>query len=146
MDLDDLLRLQLQGGGLGGLFTSGKSWISAVLLAFLFAVAVFRPERIINAKALRKAFVFLALSIVLPSLGYMLVLLAAFGTSPSGISRAGSGIPVLIMQFFNNAPPILLGISILFAMVAVVPRFIPPTLREESSRGDDPRATGSTSR
>lgn len=113
MGREELLMMQMFGG---------SGLLQVVFLAFLLAVPVFRPERIRIISTYRYACICFALSIIVPSAAYVLLidLVSAGGSSGSGFT----GIQTL--QMFNAAGPILFGISLILATKSVIPGFIPP--------------------
>ncbi len=143
MGREELWMMQLFGGG-GGWLQSG-GWLQVVFLAFLLAVPIFRPERIRVVSSYRGAFVCFALSIIVPSAAAVLMMNLV---SPGGVPGGGlSGIQTF--QLFNAAGPVLFGISLILAMKAIVPGFIPPqnsgrptSLDERRSNADGDSFTG----
>lgn len=137
MSSNDFLMMQLFGGGAAWMQSS--SWLHVVFLIFLLAVPIFRPEQIRVIASFRRAWVCFALSIIAP--GAVSILTSAVimpGASPRNMS---AGTPLL--SFVTAAGPVFFGMSLIFAMKAVVPGFIPPKDFESSSRFDD-RAGEST--
>lgn len=148
MGREDLLMMQLFGGGAvggGGGWLQSGGWLHVVFLAFLLAVPIFRPERIRVVASYRRAFVCFALSIIAPSaVSILMMSLVSPGGGPGG---GLSGIPTF--QLFSAAGPVLFGISLIFAMKAIVPGFIPPQnsgrptgLDEQRSNADSSSFTG----
>jgi hypothetical protein len=137
MRREDVLMMQLLGGGGGGVagWLQSGGWMQVVFLAFLLAVPILRPERIRVVAWYRWAYVFFALSIVAPSAASFLIMTVI---SPGGVS--GSGVPGLqTLQLFNAAGPVLFGLSLIFAMKAIVPGFIPPRSAGPTTRhGESP--------
>ncbi len=159
MGRDDLMMMQFlsgAGGGLGGL-GGGSGWLQVVYLAFLLAIPIFRPERIKVVSSFRAAYTCFGLSIIIPSAVSLLMMYVA---SPMGGPGAGAnGIQPFYM--LTAAGPILFGISVILAMRAIVPGFIPPqnsdrptSLYDRQSNADsdsfsggaEPRMPASTNR
>ncbi len=140
MGRDELWMMQLLGGG-GGWMQSG-GWLQVVFLAFLLAIPIFRPERIRVVSSYRRAYICFALSIVVPSASSVLMMnLVSAGGVPGG---GFSGFPAI--QLFNAAGPVLFGISVILAMKAIVPGFIPPeTFRHRTSYDEPPTSVGGDS-
>lgn len=135
MGREELWMMQMFGGG-GGWMQSG-GWLQVVFLAFLFAVPIFRPERIRVVSSYRAAYMCFALSIIVPSAASVLMMNLV---SPGGVS--GGGLPGISMfQLFNAAGPVLFGISIVLAMKAIVPGFIPPQSVSRPTNHDGPPST-----
>jgi len=139
MGRDELLMLQLFGGGAG--LTQSGGWLQVLYLAFLLAVPVLRPERIRVVSSYRAAWFCFALSIIVPSAASVVML---YAVAPGGTSGGFPGMQTL--QLFNAAGPVLFGISLILAMKAVVPGFIPPTTSQSpSGTGQIPPADRDTS-
>ena len=137
MGREDLWMMQLFGGG-GGWMQSG-GWLQVVFLAFLLAIPIFRPERIRVAASYRRAYVCSALSIIVPSAASVLM---TNPVSTGGVSGGGfSGIQTF--QLFNAAGPVLFGISLILAMKAIVPGFIPPRCVRRPTSPDEPTSWAS---
>lgn len=136
MGREELMMMQLFGGG--GWLQSG-GWLQVVFLAFLLAVPILKPERIRVVASYRGAYVCFALSLIVPSAASVLMTSLV---SPGGIPGGGfSGIPMF--QLFNAAGPVLFGISVILAMKAIVPGFIPPqNVRRPSSFGEPTLTAG----
>jgi hypothetical protein len=135
MGREELWMMQLFGGG-GGWLQSG-GWLQVVFLGFLLAVPIFRPERIRVVSSFRGAYVCFALSLIVPSAASVLMMNLV---SPGGIPGGGfSGIPMF--QLFNAAGPVLFGISVILAMKAIVPGFIPPQSLRRPTSYDEPTST-----
>lgn len=137
MGREELLMMQLFGGGGASGWMPSGGWLQVVYLAFLFAIPIFRPERIRVASSYRGAYLCFALSIIVPSAASVLMMNLL---SPGGVTADGlSGIQLL--QLFNAAGPVLFGISIILAMKAIVPGFIPPQSARRPTNHDDPSST-----
>jgi hypothetical protein len=138
MGREELLMMQLfgGGGGAGGWMPSG-GWLQVVYLAFLLAIPIFRPERIRVASSYRGAYFCFALSIIVPSATSVLMMNLL---SPRGVMA--DGLPgIQLFQLFHAAGPVLFGISIILAMKAIVPGFIPPQSARRPTSHDDPSST-----
>jgi hypothetical protein len=134
MGREELLMMQLFGGGSGSLQSGG--WLQVVFLAFLLAVPIFKPERIRVVSSYRLAYVCFALSIIVPSAVSVLMMSLVFPDGRPG--RGLSGIPTF--QLFNAAGPVLFGISLILAMKAIVPGFIPPPNSGRPTSPDERRS------
>jgi hypothetical protein len=131
MSRENLLMMQLFGGG------SSSGWLQVVFLVFLLAVPILSPERIRVVSSYRRAYVFFALSIIVPSAASVLM-----STVVAPVGLAGSGVTgIQALQLFNAAGPVLFGLSLIFAMKAVVPGFIPPQTSRRTTSHDEPRST-----
>ncbi|RLS78129.1 MAG: hypothetical protein DWI00_04185 [Planctomycetota bacterium] len=139
MGREELLMMQLfggGGGGAGGWMPSG-GWLQVVYLAFLLGIPIFRPERIRVASSYRGAYFCFALSIIVPSAASVLMmnLLSPGGVTPNGLPG------IQLFQLCNAAGPVFFGISIILAMKAIVPGFIPPQSTRRPTNHDDPSST-----
>jgi len=135
---EDLLMMQLLGGG-GGWLQSGD-WLKVVFLAFLLAVPILWPDRIRVVSSYRGAYMCFAFSIIVPSAASVLM---ATLITPGGMPGGGSGgdfSGMQIVQMCNAAGPVLFGISLILAMKAVVPGFIPPRNSYPPTSHDEPPA------
>ena len=128
---NDFLMMQLFGGGLSSMQSS--NWLYAVFLIFLLTVPLFRPEKIRVIASFRRAWVCFALSIIAPSAVSILTTNLIMPGATSGNMPAGTP----LWSFFNAAGPVLFGMSLIFAMQAILPAFVPPRDYESSSRFDD---------
>ena len=136
MSRQELLFMQLFGGGTTGQQATG--WLYVVFLVFLLAVPILKPDRIRVAKSFRASFFYFALSVTVPpvlsTLMYSLQQNGAggggFGGGIGGAANA-DGIPTLLL--LNGAGPLLFCVSLVLAMKAVVPSFIPPVESQNSS-------------
>ncbi|MEO2035021.1 MAG: hypothetical protein ABGZ35_23315 [Planctomycetaceae bacterium] len=137
MNSQELMFMQLYGGGL---LSAGSTWLKVVFLAFLLGVPVYRPERIRNVSLYRRAYMCFGLSIIIPSASTFL-LAAVMSPGGTGMGRsignssslAGNG----LLQLLGAAGPVLFGISLICALGAVVPGFIPPPGSRNSGRLQD---------
>lgn len=165
---ETMIYSQIFGGGLGGAF-GGQLWLYVAYLVCLFAVIIYKPERIRNLSMYRRACYLFAISLLLPSL-----ITLAMGTVLAGTGGAafasrgavfaqpgmfsgqggpnqfdGSYVMQLALQVLNAFGPVLFAISILCALISLVPSFIPPPEHEligsepyEPRRFRPPGATG----
>jgi len=139
MGQNELLMMQLYGGGLLG---AGSGLLKVVFLAFLLAVPVFRPERIAAVSMYRRACLCFGLSIIVPGAVTMFMTAAMLPVGGAGNfgntgSAAFSGLGMI--QLLSACSPVLFGLSVIFALKAVVPGFIPPTKpRYSTSHGEAP--------
>lgn len=107
-----MLWKQLLGGG--------QDWVPTVLLGCLFLVVLWRPDRIRSLALFRVAAVLLALSVMAPSV--LNVLLGLVGDGPSLRSyRSGSGGTGVLPLLGSASGTVLLGLSILFALLSLGP-------------------------
>ena len=123
MGRDELMMMQFLSGAGGGLgLGGGGGLLQVVYLAFLLAVPIFRPERIRVVSSFRAAYTCFGLSIIIPSAVSLMMMYVA---SPmGGLGGGAAGIQPLYL--LTSAGPILFGISVILAMKAIVPGFIPP--------------------
>ena len=128
---NDYLMMQLFSGGLSSMQSSG--WLHVVFLIFLLAVPIFRPERIRVVASFRRAWVCFALSMIAPSAASILT----SNLIMPGVAAGNMPTGTPLLSFFNAAGPVFFGMSLVFAMKAVVPGFIPPPDFDRSSRFDD---------
>ena len=142
MGRNELLMMQLFGGG-GGLVQS-VGLLQVVFLTFLIAVPILKPERIRVVSSYRRAFIFFALSTIVPSVTSVLMTSVL---APGGQSGEFLGTMPLFL-LLNVAGPVLFGISIILLMKAIVPGFIPPPGYRRPTSFDDPqwKAGGSVDR
>ncbi len=139
MNSDQYLMMQLLGGGLAGL---GSTWLKVVFLAFLMAIPVLRPESIKTLSLYRRACVCFGISIIIPGAVTLLMMVAMLpGGGGMGINNGsqtlfGQG----LAQMLNAGGPMLFGLSVIFALRALVPGFIPPVSPRPSVRSE-PNAT-----
>ena len=116
-ELQQLLYLkQFLGGG-------GQGWLLFGFLLCLFAVLLFRPERIRSAGLFGWACARFALSVIAPPVltycyGYLQNI---EGTS----SRPGGGAMSLWLPVQQLAGPLLFGLSLIFGLLALMPRSAP---------------------
>jgi len=125
MGRDELMMMQFLsgagGGNLGGLSVGG-GLLQVVYLAFLLAVPIFRPDRIKVVSSFRAAYTCFGLSIITPSVVSLLMMYVA---SPNG-GPGGGAEGIQSLYLLTAAGPILFGVSVILAMKAIVPGFIPP--------------------
>ena len=103
---------QLLGGGQG--------WLSFGLLLCLFGVLLFRPERIRSPELFRLAWLFFALSIIVPPVLMSCLSFFQFTGGPS--FRSPRGMSSLLLTVQGASGPLLLGLSLIFAFLALSPR------------------------
>jgi len=93
-------------------------WTHATLLASLFLVLVFRPERIRSRTLFYIACWCFGLSLLIsPTLN---VLVSVLGSSPFGGPRGPGGSPLVALVAYLSGP-VLFGLSVLLALLALVP-------------------------
>lgn len=130
MNFDDIMRMRLYSGqmGLDGLFGGGGgTWLKVVFLALLFAVPVFRPDQIRRVAWYRRAYFCFGASLILPSLSSLFLVVVATSGGPQGFGGNASAIGgTTAVHVLNALGPVLFGISVIYAVGAVVPGFIPP--------------------
>lgn len=114
---DELFLLQqLFGGG------NAQGWLAAAYLLGLIAVLAYRPERIRMPGLFRWACVLFALSVMVPPmLTGMFTLLQSIGKSAFRPSRGSGDFWVYLYPMLNASGPVLLGISLICALVALSP-------------------------
>jgi len=99
----------------------GLGWLYAACLLGLIAVLAFRPERIRLPALFRWACVLFALSIIVPPalsglFGFLQGMDGGYGSM-----RGPGDFWVIVYPLLNAAGPVLLGISIICALVAISP-------------------------
>lgn len=106
---------QLLGGG-------GQGWLQVTLLAFLFLILVFKPERIERPGLFKVACLLFVLSIVLPSVVTMSLSLVAGGAMSSYFRGSGmaSEVPILV-SLITLFEPALLAASVMSGLMALFP-------------------------
>jgi hypothetical protein len=103
---------------LGSVFGLGQ----ATLMASLFIVLVFRPERIRSRRLFSLACWLFGLSVLLPPI--LNALLGTVGAGVFTVARGnfpGSGGLGLVFVLAMGLGPVLFGLSLLFALLALVP-------------------------
>ena len=113
--MNEWLLLQQYVGG-------GRVWLQVAFLVCLFGVIVFKPECIKNLSLFRKSYLLFAFSIIVPGL-------FAFFAGPLATARGGFRPGTQLdttVQVISASGPVLFGLSIICALGALVPRFIPP--------------------
>jgi hypothetical protein len=117
---DQLIYLQL----FQQLFGSGTGWTHATLLASLFLVLIFRPERIRSRTLFYVACWCFALSVlVAPTLTALFSVTGwnpFAGPSGPGVFGGPGGSPLVTMVAYLSGP-VLFGLSVLFGLLALVP-------------------------
>lgn len=132
--MDDLfLRQLLVGGGLGVLSGGGLGLAQVAVVIGLFLAAIYQPERILSRGLFRWACVLLALSFIVPTLLNALILPLSGGPIPMRGGGSGTGPWLLIITLSSAIGPVLFGLSLVFALFAMVPR------RSAESRVEPPR-------
>lgn len=134
-NLEEMYLLQLLSGGQ---FGGSSGWLSVAYLVCLFAVILFKPERVRNLSLFRRACTLFAISLIAPSLiaiatgALATASVSPFGSTPnvarvlSGGGGAGTYLVQLLWQILAAVGPLLFGISVLCALISIVPTFIPP--------------------
>ena len=106
---------QLFGGG-------GLVWLQAAYLLGLIAVLAFRPERIRLPGLFRWACILFALAVMVPPvLTALLGLLQTIGGGAYRPMRGPGDVFTILIPVINAAGPVLLGASLLCALIAVSP-------------------------
>jgi len=114
---DELFILQqLFGGG------NGQGWLAAAYLLGLIAVLAYRPERIRLPGLFRWACVLFALSVMVPGvLRGLFFFLQGISSSAFRSSRGPGDFWTYLYPVLNASGPVLLGVSLICALVAVSP-------------------------
>jgi len=100
----------------------GQGWLAAAYLLGLIVVMAYRPERIRLPGLFRWACILFALSIMVPPvLSGMFNLLRGIGQGALGRPRGPSDLWTILYPLLNAAGPVLLGISLICALVAISP-------------------------
>lgn len=126
MNPDQLMMMQLFGGGIMG---TGAAWTKCIFLAFLLLVPILRPHQIRILSMFRRACTCFGLSLILPGIANIVLTTAivqgAAGT-PYGAVPSSGALGMTLLRVLSGAGPVLFGLSVIFALRAVVPGFIPP--------------------
>jgi hypothetical protein len=110
-DLQEMLYLRQ-------LFAGGQAWLQLGFLLFLFGVLLFKPERIRLPGLFQWAWMLFALSVMAPPLLTFCVWLFQVTGAPS--ARSG-GPTSLLLALEIASGPVLLGLSLIFAFLALSP-------------------------
>ncbi len=98
---------------------TGQGWLTVGFLLCLFAVLLFKPERIRSAGLFAWAWLLFALSIIAPPvLTFCLQFLQIVDGSPS---RPGGEIGSLLLALQGVSGPVLFGLSLMLAFLALNP-------------------------
>jgi hypothetical protein len=112
---------------LHALFARGSVLIQATVFAGLLLVLVFRPERLRHQSLFLLAAIFLVLSMVVPPFSYFLASITGSGRSLGPMMRTADTFTLVAA---NVAGPMFLGLSMVFALLSLMPRtsrpFQPP--------------------
>jgi hypothetical protein len=114
-DLQEMLYLRQ-------LLAGGQAWLQLGLLLFLFGVLLFKPERIRLPGLFQWAWMLFALSVMVPPLLTFCVWL--FQLTGARSTRSG-GPASLLLAVEVASGPVLLGLSLIFAFLALSPRSRP---------------------
>ena len=102
------------------LLGSGQGWLQVGFLLCLFAVLLFRPERIRSPALFRLAFLLFVLSVIVPQ-----VLTSCFGflqfISGGSSFRPGREATSLLVTLQSTSGPLLFGLSMILAFLALSP-------------------------
>jgi hypothetical protein len=109
------IQMMYSGGGTFG----GSSLLTVTIIAALFLILVFKPERIQSAMLFRWACTLVGLSILLPSLVSVFFSVAVMGTTGQSAPGGLGGVMMLLSQLSG---PVMLGLSVLAAFAALRPR------------------------
>jgi len=113
---DEFLYLKQLFGG------AGEGWFDVTLLASLFLVLIFKPERIENRALFRTACLLFALAIVVPPvLRLCVTLLAGSLQSSPQPYRSMSTESSIVFSLLNTVKPALLGSSVLCGLLSLMP-------------------------
>jgi hypothetical protein len=108
---------QLFGGG------GAAAWLQVATLLGLLAALLYRPERIRMPVLFRVACVLLALSVLAgPTITGMLMFLQGLDSGGFRPGRGSDDLWMALGPLVNAAGPVLLGTSILLALIAVSPK------------------------
>jgi hypothetical protein len=100
-------------------------WLNVAFIVCVFAALLFKPERIRNPSLFFSACVLFALSLIVPSLGLLLLDSASDPTHFDGGSPFGE--LTMTMRLVNILPPILFAGAFLSAVSSVA---VPPNNTE----------------
>ncbi|MCX7426086.1 MAG: hypothetical protein NTW96_10765 [Planctomycetia bacterium] len=114
----------------------GMAWVQVALLACLFAMMLFRPERIRSPWLFRWAGLFLAFSVIAPPVLWLCIRLFVEDMSVVRSPRpmaSGGGLASLLSPIQMASGPTLLGLGIICGVFALGPR------AGDASRAQPPR-------
>ena len=102
------------------MFGGDSSWVSAVFLAGVFLLILFRREQIVSPYMFRVSIILYVLSLIMPSvitamLQYTLARRGSRGLLPSEDSG------VLLQLLTTGAGPLLLGLAVLLCILSMLP-------------------------
>jgi hypothetical protein len=102
----------------------GLAWVQVSLLACLFAMMLFRPERIRNPWLFQWAGLCLAFSVIAPPVLWLCSRIFVPDMSVVGPARSmpGSGLASLLSSMHMASGPTLLGLGIICGVFALAPR------------------------
>jgi hypothetical protein len=118
----NILEMMYLGQMIGG---QGLAWVQVSLLACLFAMMLFRPERIRNPWLFQWAGLFLAFSVIAPPVLWLCTRLFAPDMSVVGPPRSslgGGSMASLLSSMHMASGPTLLGLGIICGVFALGPR------------------------
>jgi hypothetical protein len=96
----------------------GNDWLEVVLVAFLFATVVFRPERISRPLRFRLACLVLAISFAMPHVFALVVSLTSAGGAVAPIADPFLG---EVQRVTLIAGPLLFALSFWMAISSLIP-------------------------
>ena len=115
MPQEILFLKQLLGGG-------GEGWLQAAYLLGLIVLLAYRPERIRLPGLFRWACVLFALSVMVPpALTGLFGFLEGIAGNAFAPTRGAGSAWTFVLLLLNATGPVLLGISLICALVAVSP-------------------------
>jgi hypothetical protein len=113
------VQMMLSGSSMGG-----SALLTVTILASLFLIVVFKPERIHGPTLFRWACTLAGLSILLPPLATVFFSIVVMGLTSQGAPNDLRGI---VMSLANLSGPVMLGLSVLAAFASLRPRPAPYT-------------------
>jgi len=115
------------------LLGSGRAWLQVAFFLGLMWAMLYRPERIRLPGLFRWACVLFALSVCVgPALLGLWTVIESLENTPMGSRRGSSDLWNIVIPIVNASGPILLGISMVFALLAVCPPMKPVYRQREA--------------
>jgi hypothetical protein len=103
--------------GLWSMFGATEVWIAVAYLAGMFLVLAFRPQQIVAPWSFRLSCTLFALCFIVPGIMNAILLL----TLLDGATRGGNQAGMVLFQLSSPIGKVFLGLSIAFALGAMIP-------------------------
>ncbi len=111
----------------------GDSWVQAVFLAGVFAVLLYRRDKIVAPYMFRVAIILFVLSFIVPVVFTAILQYAAAGRRGGGV--VGFSDDGALMHVISTATgPVLLGLAVLLCVLSMLPahsRYPSPPVRQD---------------